>query len=111
MSTIDEEIENDPEFQEWKKDVEENLVPAMRKSAICVSLAPSGDTDAKFAVELGMMIMLEKPIVLVIEPGQYVPAKLRLIADEIVEADWRNDPTSAQVLMMEAMDRLVEDDS
>lgn len=106
--SIDEEIREDPEFQEWAKDVEENLVPAMRDSAICVSMAPLGETDAKFAVELGMMIMLEKPIVLLVEPGQIVPGKLIMIADEVVEVDWRHHPEIAKGLLIEAMDRIVD---
>jgi hypothetical protein len=57
-------------------------------SAIVMSLVPrSGDFDVKFAVELGAAIMLDKPIIAVALPGTPIPAKLREIADRIVEAD------------------------
>jgi nucleoside 2-deoxyribosyltransferase len=38
----------------------------------------------KFAVELGFAIMLNKPIIAVLQPGGTLPDKLRLVADEIV---------------------------
>lgn len=108
---FNEEIESDPEYQEWKKEVEENLVPRMQQSAVCVSLAPRGETDAKFAIELGMMIMMDKPIILVKEPGQVVPAKLLAVADEVVEVDWSDkaQTATAQQKMAEAMDRMTGD--
>jgi len=106
--SFDEEIENDPEYQEWKKNVDENLVPKMRDSSVCVSLAPRGETDAKFAIELGMMIMLDKPIILVKEPNQVIPPKLLAVADEVVEVDWDNKEsyTAGQKKIAKAMDRL-----
>jgi hypothetical protein len=47
---------------------------------------PKGQTDVKFAVELGFSIMLDKPIIAVVMAGTQVPAKLLKIADEIIEA-------------------------
>jgi len=43
--------------------------------------------DIKFAVELGLMIMLDKPIIMVIQPNQVLPEKLRRVADDIVVHD------------------------
>jgi hypothetical protein len=43
--------------------------------------------DVKFAVELGFMVMLDKPIIAVVSPGSKVPLKLAKVADEIVEGD------------------------
>jgi hypothetical protein len=99
---------DDPDFKEWKKDVEENLVPKLRNSSICVTLAPRGEPDSKFAVELGMMIMLDKPIVIVKEPGQVVPPKLLAVADEVVEVDWNDKEAmvEAQQKIGAAMERL-----
>jgi nucleoside 2-deoxyribosyltransferase len=78
---------DEPEFQEWAKEVREGLIPKMADSSAVVSLVPSGDTDVKFAVELGFSIMLDKPIIAVVQPGSKVPAKLVKVADYIVEAD------------------------
>lgn len=91
----------DPDMQAWARNVSEQLVPLLRDSAVTVSLVPdkAGLDDVKMAVELGMSIMLGKPIVLVVFPGRQVPAKLIQVADEIVEVDEEmSDPASHQRL-------------
>lgn len=80
-------IESDDQFQ---KVVTEGLVPRVEGSHICVSIVPrdrKNFIDAKFCVELGVMIMLDKPILAIVDPTLEVPEKLRLVADEIVSAD------------------------
>jgi nucleoside 2-deoxyribosyltransferase len=67
--------------------VRRDTVQKMDKSAFVLSLVPSGGADVKFAVELGLAIMLDKPILAVAMPGAEVPAKMRQVADEFVEAD------------------------
>jgi hypothetical protein len=97
----------DPEAREWIEGVRTGLVPKLEESALTISLVPEGNqTDVKFAVELGMSIMMEKPIMLVIAPGQRVPPALVKIADEIVEVDWRADPKLGQERMAEAIGRM-----
>jgi hypothetical protein len=55
-------------------------------SAVGVSIVPTDPdgVDVKFAVELGLMIMMDKPICLVVQPGTEIPAHLKRVADEIV---------------------------
>lgn len=72
------------DFIQWHR---ENTVRQMEDSAFVTSLVPSGETDVKFALELGLSIMLDKPILAICAPGQTVPPKLALVADEIIEAD------------------------
>lgn len=48
----------------------------------------------KFWVELGAMIMLQKPIVVVAVEGRPIPPKLRAIADEIVTSNSGFPPAS-----------------
>jgi hypothetical protein len=76
------------EWDDWAKNIENDLVPKLESSAMVMSLMPrSGKPDAKFAVELGMAIMLDKPIIVMAEPGQAIPSKLSAIADAVVVAD------------------------
>ena len=57
-------------------------------SAATVSLVPSAESvDAKFAVELGLSIMLDKPLILVVAPGTRIPDRLVRVADAIVEGE------------------------
>ena len=78
---------DDPEFHRWAADVREGMLPKLTSSAYVISLVPQGDSDVKFAVETGFAIMLDKPIILAITPGQHVPRKLMLVADDVVEYD------------------------
>lgn len=80
-------IYDDPDFRAWELAVMTNMLPKLASSSATVSLVPGGRTDAKFAVELGFSIMLDKPILAVVLPGAEIPDKLRLVADLVVEAD------------------------
>jgi hypothetical protein len=78
---------NSPEWKAWEARCQAELVPMMRNSRSVVQLVPKGGSDIKFAVELGLSIMMDKPILAIVEPGTEAPAKLRKVADKIVEAD------------------------
>jgi nucleoside 2-deoxyribosyltransferase len=83
--------EEDRAFQQA---ISEGLVPKMKDSSFAVAICPTGgphEVDAKFAVELGVMIMLDKPIIAVVAPNTPVPDKLRLVADELIVADIETD--------------------
>ena len=81
------DFETDPEWKAWKAHVHADLIPKLENSGAVVSLVPEGEPDVKFAVELGLSIMLDKPIVAVVRPGTRVPSKLTLVADHIIEGD------------------------
>jgi hypothetical protein len=99
-----EDLRKDPEFIAWETHVRTNVVPRMQASALTISLAPNGEPDIKYAVELGLSIMLDKPIYLVCEPGQILPDRLSRIADKVIEVDWRNDPIAAQQAIADAIE-------
>jgi nucleoside 2-deoxyribosyltransferase len=96
-----------PEWREYAAHVREVLIPMIEDSAVTMSLvSPNLKTDVKFAVELGFMIMLDKPIIAVIPPGTEVPLKLAKVADEIVEGEI-TDP-DFQFRMAAAIDRVMK---
>lgn len=76
-----------PEARAWAQRVLTELVPMIDGSAVSVSIVPSDEGDVKFAVELGLSIMLDKPIILAVVPGRTIPEHLARVADEIVELD------------------------
>ena len=76
-----------PEGREWRQHVNHKLRPMIEDSGSCIALFPQGEPDAKMAVELGFMVLLDKPIVLVVPPGAQVPEKLVKVADVIVDGD------------------------
>ena len=86
-----------PEVKAWLRKMRANLVPMIRDSAVSVSIVPSGEPDVKFSVELGLSIMLDKPIIAVVTPGAKVPSKLVKVADEIIEGDLHTEEGRARL--------------
>jgi hypothetical protein len=86
------------EFVRHVIDGPESLTRKIYTSAVGISLVPKdvSAVDVQFAIELGFMIMFNKPIVAVVLPGAHVPEQLRKVA-RIVEADL-NDPASSKRL-------------
>lgn len=101
------EVLNDPEFKAWAAHVAENVAPKMKASALTVTLVPKSESDIKYAVELGLSIMMDKPIITVCEVGQVLPDKLIRVSDKIVEVDWRGNPEGAHEAIGLAMTDLI----
>jgi nucleoside 2-deoxyribosyltransferase len=95
----------DPRFQEYAMHVRTELIPMIEDSAVAMSLVPvDNKPDVKFAVELGYMIMLDKPIIAIVGTGSKPPAKLVAVCDELVEGEI-NDP-DFQERLKSAIDRV-----
>lgn len=94
MSELPESVDpyDDPDYRLYVTHVRKNLIPKIEDSSCTLSLVPTGETDVKFAIELGLSIMLGKPIILLVQPGTQVPWKLTKVADDVIElpADWAN---------------------
>jgi hypothetical protein len=77
-----------PEWDRFVAHQREHTVKAMQESAYVMSLIPeAGKVDIKFAVELGMAIMLDKPILALVQPGTPVPPGIWKIATGVIVAD------------------------
>jgi hypothetical protein len=78
----------DERWDEWADHVRTEVVPMIDGSAICIAISPpnAADLDIKFCVELGAMICLDKPVILVVPFGRQanIPKKLRDVADAII---------------------------
>lgn len=62
------------------------LIPMIQGSAIGLVLSPpEGQPDVKQALELGMMILMDKPFILITDPSRTPPPKLLLLADVVLE--------------------------
>jgi hypothetical protein len=96
-----------PEFKKFERLVKSGLYPKIANSAVGISLVPSKEPDVKFCIELGAMIMYDKPIILVVAPGSKVPERLVRLADAIIEGDINSD--EAQHKLIEAIERVTEE--
>lgn len=99
-----------PEFDDFVARARRDLVPKIEGSSIFVSITPQSKekVDIKFALELGLAIMYDKPICAVIQPGTAIPEKLAKVVDRFVEMDF-NDPTQRDRLT-EALQEMLPDD-
>jgi hypothetical protein len=83
---------DDPVWMQFEAHVLKTLVPMLTDCAASISLVPAPDkVDVKFAVELGLSVMMDKPIVAVAQPGVEIPSKLRAVADAVIVADVTTD--------------------
>lgn len=90
-----------PEAKAWIARVAADLVPMIEGSAMTISLIPEGEADIKFAVELGLSIMMDKPILAVVPEGVVLTGKMRDVADWIIQADM--DTPEGREKMQEAL--------
>lgn len=104
------EVWEDPEYQAWEKHVRDSVVPLLEDTAVTITLIPRGQTDIKFAVELGLSIMMDKPIIALVQPGMSIPGGLAAVAAEIVEVDIAKDPEGAQRSIGDAFARVMHTD-
>jgi hypothetical protein len=107
--------QNEPEVRRWFSDVLTEMVPKLRDSAISVSLLPQRDGhytegDAKYWVELGAGIMLDKPLIVLVAGDHEIPVRLRRVADEIVELHEPFEDPRNEGLVMEAIKRWAPDE-
>lgn len=89
--TTDEEYEEERRFHQA---VSEGLIPKLDGSAVGMVVAPLTDEDhpydVNFAVQLGLMILMDKPIITVVSPDREISRKLELVSDKVVHADIRS---------------------
>ena len=81
----------DSQFEEFERRAKE-LVPQIQNCNVFCSICPLSpdDVDIKFAVQLGIAIMLNKPIIAAVRPGTPIPEKLSRVVDRFIEFDMNN---------------------
>lgn len=76
---------SDPRAAAWVAHIRHQVLPQLRGSAASITIAPDAEPDIKIAVELGLTLLLDKPLVVVVTPGRSCPEHLRRAADLIVD--------------------------
>lgn len=74
------------EWDRFVRHTREDTIEAMAASAYVTTFVPAADAepDVQFAVEVGLTLLLDKPLILLAVPGRPIPERLRRAADEIV---------------------------
>jgi len=79
---------SDPTYRSWRERIQTHILPALESSgANCMLVSDRGDPDIDYAVELGLTILLDKPLIVVSAPGAHIPQRLRRAADRVIEID------------------------
>jgi len=95
----------------WKRyvrDFRKNGLPKIMNSAVTLSIISSDgkDFDTKQATELGAILLLGKPLLLVAMPGAMIPPGLARAADTIV-FDWTPSDEESQERLQRAIQEMV----
>lgn len=90
----------------WERFRRETL-PMIMSSAVSLSIycGDGSDFDVKHATELGAMLLLDKPLILVCAVGAVIPSRLRRAADVVIE-DWNPLDPSCQARIEAAISAL-----
>jgi hypothetical protein len=95
------------EFNSWLKDAVERNYEELRGSSIYLGLCPdSMKKDPLPALQLGLAMLMDKPIVILAKDGEAIPENIRKVAREIVRFDL-GDPDSAKDRLAEVLKRIM----
>lgn len=72
-----------------------DLFPKLRSSIATVALL-HGEPDVKLCLEVGASLLLDKPLVLIVHRGFFLPERLRRIAGRVVEIDSLDNPADRE---------------
>ena len=95
------------DFDDFLKRAEAEMFPKMQDSAMSVVIFRA-KPDPKLAIEVGAAILMDKPLILVVQPGEVVPPVLARISSAIVEG--KLDDPDTQRRFHEAINHVIDND-
>jgi hypothetical protein len=95
---------DDPKVKAHIEEVWRNVSPLIDGSQFSMFLSDQR-IHWRAALELGAAILFDKPLLVVVLPGQPVTAKLRLVATEVVEISGINRPADQEKIRL-AIERI-----
>lgn len=84
-------MKDDLDLDKWLKNAVESSAEPMEKSAMFISIATKSYLKSPLcALQLGMAILMDKPIVLIVDKNEKMPEALVKIAKIIERVDFDN---------------------
>jgi hypothetical protein len=97
---------NDRAWADFSEAFRTDGLPKILGSSVTLSVLGGGrDLDPKQCIELGAILLADKPLILVVQPGATIPSRLRRAADLVIE-DWTPDNHDAQERLTAAITTL-----
>jgi hypothetical protein len=72
-----------------------DLIPKMKASRFCLAMMDE-HADLYLALQIGLALVLDKPLFLVVAPGAWVAPRLRQMAEAIIEGSFRDPATKSK---------------
>lgn len=81
-------MDDSDDFEEFIQQVRDDVVPKMLGSRYVVNIMPNKDEiDIKAAVEIGLAVLLDKPLIVLAPDGRVRCPKLLRLADHVITGD------------------------
>jgi len=77
---------SEPDWDEFVDHVRRDALVKIAGSGVFITLAPE-EPDVKAAVELGLAVLLDKPILTIVMPGRGISEHLARVSDRVIYAD------------------------
>lgn len=86
------QAEIDEAMEDLADHARKDIIPKMRGSAFCVTVVTPHGIDPYLCLQLGACLLLEKPLLILALGNVWIPARVRALADAIVEGDTMENP-------------------
>lgn len=103
---------HDRAWRDYTERFRRDVLPQLLESAAMIHIGgenrPGRTLDLRAATEVGLALLLGKPLLIVVPRGETIPVGLRRAADEIIE-EWDPDDGASQDRLAAAMCQIMEE--
>ena len=84
-----------------------NVEPQLRQSEFMMLPMIEGCEDLGMALQVGLCLLLDKPLIIIALKGLWIPPRLRALAEAVVEGDSVHDP-QVRAAMQAAVHKIMQ---
>jgi hypothetical protein len=78
-----------------------DILPKMEQSAFVLGvMGGTGGNDLFMALQIGLALTLDKPLILIVPPGSWVAPRLRSVARAVIEGDTADSATKEKLRVL-----------
>lgn len=83
------------ELESWLTENTSEILPKMRASRVCLAVLLPDHIDPFLALQVGMALLLDKPLIIIGVDNAWLPERVRQLADVVIEGSMK-DPATAE---------------